>query len=121
MQNKSRNHKIMKKSPVPISRISSLSRLKIAFPFRVVGVFSGLTLLAVCLCGCQILSYSSPSGERFSRSSFGAVTAISSLSIESGTNGLRRVHLHGYANDSTQALGVITDAAVRAAVQAVKP
>jgi|SRR5882672_4481597 len=86
----------------------------------------GLTLLlATTLCslgtGCQVLSYTSPTGEKFTRSSFGAVTAISSLSIESGTNGLRRVHLHGYANDSTQALGVITDAAVRAAVQAVRP
>ena len=108
----------MKKSLFPISRISRISRLRIPVPFR---VFGGLTLLAVCLCGCQVLTYSSPSGERFTRSSFGATTAISSLSVESGTNGLRQLHLHGYQNDSSQALGTVTEAAVRGALQAAKP
>jgi hypothetical protein len=77
-------------------------------------------MLTMTLCGCQVLTYSSPNGERFSRSTLGSTTSISSLSIETGTNGLRRVELHGYTNDSTQALGTVTEAAVRAAVQGVK-
>jgi len=125
MHKKSRNLKIMKKSL--FSSFPLFPSVKRRFSAGFAGSRShGLTvLLATTLCslgtGCQVLSYSSPIGERFTRSSFGAVTAISSLTVESGTNGLRRVHLHGYQNDSTQALGVITDAAVRAAVQAVKP
>lgn len=67
--------------------------------------------------GCQVLTYSGPNGERFSRSSLGAKTAIGSLTVEAGTNGVRRVELRGYTNDSTQALGVVTEAAVRAALQ----
>jgi hypothetical protein len=72
------------------------------------------------LCGYQILSYSTPTGERFTRTSFAANTTISSLRVEADTNGLRRVELKGYQNDSTQALSAITDAAVKAAIQSVK-
>jgi hypothetical protein len=89
--------------------------------FRVVRVFSGLACLCVAVTGCQLLTYSSPTGERFTRSSLGANTAISSLTVESGTNGLRRVSMHGYQNDTSQALGAVTDAAVRAAIGAAKP
>jgi hypothetical protein len=71
--------------------------------------------------GCQVLTYSSPTGERFSRSSFGANTSIHSLSVESTTNGVRKVHLNGYQNNSTEALGAVTDAAVKAAISASKP
>ncbi len=71
--------------------------------------------------GCQVLTYHSPTGERFTRSSLGATTAISSLTVEAGTNGIRRVELQGYTNDSTQALGTVTEAAVKAAMQSVKP
>ena len=59
-------------------------------------------------------------GERFSRSSLGANTAIQSLAFEAGTNGVRRVELRGYSNDGSQALGAVTEAAVRAAVQSAK-
>ena len=79
-----------------------------------------VTLLMFLACGCQLLTYAGPNGERFSRSSLGATTSISSLTVESDTNGLRRVELRGYTNDSTQALGAVTEAAVRAAVQGVK-
>ena len=72
------------------------------------------------LTGCQVLTYSGPNGERFSRSSIGATTSVSSLTVETGTNGLRRVALQGYQNDSSQALGAVTEAAVRAAIQGVK-
>ncbi len=81
----------------------------------------GWPMLATCLCGCQSLTYTSPSGERFSRSSLGNATVISALTVESGTNGLRRVELHGYQTDSTQALGTVTEAAVRAALKATTP
>src|SRR5262245_51159172 len=75
-----------------------------------------LALSAALLTGCQVLTYRGANGERFTRSSLGSATAISSLVVETGTNGIRRVELQGYQNDSTQALGVVTEAAVRAAV-----
>jgi hypothetical protein len=74
--------------------------------------------LAACLCGCQVLTYTGPNGERFVRTTLGTSSAISSLTVEADTNGVRRVELHGYTNDSTQALGTVTEAAVRAAMAA---
>ena len=59
-------------------------------------------------------------GERFTRSSLGANTSLQSLALEANTNGLRRVELRGYATDNTQALGTVTDAAVKAAIQSAK-
>ena len=76
------------------------------------------TFAAGCLaCGCTMLTYQGPNGERFTRSALGSTTAISSLTVETGTNGLRRVEMQGYASDSNQALGTVTEAAVRAALQ----
>ena len=86
-------------------------------PFKVLAWLALLTVLAT---GCQVLTYTGPHGERFSRSSFGSTTSISSLSVEADTNGLRRVELRGYTNDSTTALGAVTEAAVRAAIQGAK-
>ena len=80
---------------------------------------AGLSLAV--LTGCQVLTYTSPIGERFTRFSLGANTSLHSLSVESSTNGVRKVHLNGYQNDSSQALGAVTDAAVKAAIQAAKP
>ena len=77
-------------------------------------------IIAFFCTACQVLTYTSPSGEQLSRSSLGANTSISSLTVEVGTNGLRRVELHGYQNDSSQALGAVTEAAVRAAIQSTK-
>ena len=79
-----------------------------------------LTVVTLLACGCQILTYTSANGERFARSSLGANTTITSLAVEAGTNGIRRVELRGYQNDSTQALGTITESAVRAAIQATR-
>jgi hypothetical protein len=70
--------------------------------------------------GCTSLQYTSPSGERFSRRSLGSKTAISALTVETSTNGVRRVELRGYTNDSSQALGAVTEAAVRAGIEAAK-
>jgi hypothetical protein len=75
----------------------------------------------VLFTGCQVLTYSSPQGEHFTRSSLGTKTSIQSLRVDSDTNGVRSVKLEGYQNDSTQALGAVTEAAVRAALQGVKP
>src|SRR5882762_10070617 len=131
MKNKVRNTKRMKKSLS--SSLPSLPSVKgpahrltdtpaHRFPSgNAKTLLTTATLLTLITTGCQILSYSSPTGERFTRRSFGANTSISSLSVESGTNGLRRLHLHGYQNDSSQALGTVTEAAVRGAVQAAKP
>ena len=74
-------------------------------------------VLGLVATGCQVLTYSGPNGERFSRSSFASQTAIASLTLEAETNGVRRVQLQGYQNDPTQALGIVTEAAVRAALQ----
>ena len=70
--------------------------------------------------GCQVLTYTSPTGEHFTRSSLGSTTSLTSLSLLSETNGLRRVELRGYKNDSNQALGTVTESAVRAAIGAIK-
>lgn len=77
-------------------------------------VVSGLAM-----CGCTILTYDGPNGEHFSRRSFGASTALSSLSVECDTNGVRRVALQGYTNETAQALGTVTEAAVKAALAAL--
>ena len=79
-----------------------------------------LTVLTLTLCGCQVVTYRAATGETFSRSSFGANTTISSLVVESDTNGVRRVELRGYQTDSNQALGTVTEAAVRAAIAGAK-
>ena len=74
----------------------------------------------VFVSGCQVLTYSGPYGERLTRASLGANTSISSLRVETGSNGLQRVELQGYQNDSAQTLGAVTEAAVRSAIQSAK-
>ena len=80
----------------------------------------GCSMFLFLLTGCQVLTYTAPTGEHFTRSSLGSTTSIHSLAFESSTNGLRRVELRGYKNDSSQALGIITESAVRGAVQGLK-
>ena len=79
-----------------------------------------LSLLAATVCGCQMVSYHSPSGETFSRSALGVNVSISSLSVETGTNGMRHVEMRGYQNDTSQTAGVVTEAAVKAALSSAK-
>ena len=95
---------------------SSLSRTRSSFTI----LFPLCVIIPLLCTACQVLTYVGPNGERLSRSSLGANTSISSLAVEVGTNGLRRVELHGYQNDSSQALGAVTEAAVRAAIQSAK-
>ncbi len=76
--------------------------------------------LSVLSTGCQVLTYATPSGERLTRASFGLNTVISSLSVETSTNGIQHVQLQGYQNDSAQTLRAVTEAAVRSAIQSVK-
>jgi hypothetical protein len=102
----------------PIPRLTPpipCSKFKVS-PLASLSSILVLSLLAFLVTGCQVLTYTSPNGERFSRGVLGTTTAISSLSVETGTNGFRRVELRGYQNDSTQALGVVTEAAVKAAL-----
>jgi len=77
----------------------------------------GLACGVAVLTGCQNLAYVGANGERFNRFAFGSQTTISSLELETATNGLRRIRLQGYQADSTQAMGIVTEAAVRAALQ----
>ena len=81
---------------------------------------TSLVVAAGVVCGCQRLTYNGPNGERFSRTSFGSTISISSLAVETDTNGVRRVQMQGYQNDPAQALGTVTEAAVRAALQTPK-
>ena len=78
-----------------------------------------LTLLTAT-CGCQVLTYDGPNGERFSRVSVAARTAITSIVVEAGSNGLHRVEVHGYRHDSSQTLATVAEAAARGAVQGAK-
>jgi len=98
-------------TPVKIPRFS--------IPTSILSV--GCSTFALILCGCQVLTYRTPTGERLTRSSVGANTSISSLTLEGTTNGIRRIELHGYKNDTSQALGTVTEAAIKAAIGAVKP
>ncbi len=80
----------------------------------------GLGLLAAALSGCTMVTWTGPGGERFSRGSIGASTSLSALSVETGTNGIRRIEVRGYQNENSQALGTVTEAAVKAAIQGGK-
>jgi hypothetical protein len=97
---------------VPRAILRPPSALLVSIP-----CFLALTIVGT---GCQVLTYAGPNGERFSRSAFGASVSVSELAVENDTNGLRRVHLQGYQNNSSQILGTVTEAAVRAALQAPK-
>ena len=74
-------------------------------------------LLALLAAGCTVVSYTGPNGEHFSRTALGAKTVLSSLALELSANGVHRLELRGYQNDSAQALGTVTEAAVRAALE----
>lgn len=78
---------------------------------------AGLLAAAALGAGCTVVTYRNPDGEQFSRLAVGSRTSLSGLAIETGTNGVRRVELRGYQHESTQALGTLTEAAVRAALQ----
>lgn len=81
---------------------------------------SAIVSTTLVLTGCTVLTYRGPNGEQFTRASLGSNTAIGSLAVESDTNGLRRVEMRGYTNNATEALSTVTEAAVRAAIQAPK-
>ena len=87
------------------------------FPFLLVLSSMGMGLM---VSGCTFLTYTGANGEHISRGALGASTAIASLSLETSTNGVRRVELRGYQSETTQAMGAVTEAAVRAALQGVK-
>ena len=94
---------------------------KLICPIQRFNAFNVLTFLTLAFAtGCTMLTYSGPNGERFARGSLGANTSISSLAIEAGTNGVRRVELRGYQQDSSQALSAVTEAAVKAAIESAK-
>lgn len=70
--------------------------------------------------GCAVMRYNGPEGESFSRVALGTRTGLSSLMVQTGTNGIRTIELRGYNADSLSALGAVTEAAVRAAVTGTK-
>ena len=102
------NQKHMKKIIAHVTHVTFVTHVTLA------------ALVAALATGCTVLSYTSPTGEHFTRGSLGANTSISSLAIEAGTNGVRRVELRGYQQDSSQALSAVTEAAVKAAIESAK-
>ena len=48
---------------------------------------TALTLVTLAVCGCSVLTYTGPNGERVMRGSFGANLAISSLAVEADNRG----------------------------------
>src|SRR6266487_649986 len=79
-----------------------------------------LLTLITATCGCQVLTYTGPNGERFSRVSVAARTSITSIVVQAGSNGLHRVEVRGYRHDSSQTLAAVAEAAARGAVQGAK-
>ncbi len=73
-------------------------------------------LIPFLAAGCAVMRYQGPNGERFSRFALGTKTSLSSLAVETRTNGTRAVELRGYNADSAIAIGAVTEAAVRAAL-----
>jgi hypothetical protein len=108
---------------VPASRTRPGNRVFRSYPRNFLGSLfrvGGLVSVVLAALGCQELTYTGPHGERFTRRCFGTVTVVGSLAVEADTNGLRRVELRNYHNDANQALGTVTEAAVRGALQGAK-
>lgn len=97
---------------------SSSFAARAARKFALAASFFGM---AAALCGCQVLSYRGPQGERLIRACLGGNTSLSSLAVERGADGIQRVELRGYRSDTAQAMGTVTEAAVRAAISSAKP
>jgi hypothetical protein len=79
-----------------------------------------VALLMVCA-ACQSVSYTTPQGERFVRRTLGASSALAVLTVETSTDGTRRLELRGYRVDTTQTVSALTEAAVRGALAGLKP
>lgn len=94
--------------------------MKFTFLDSLVVIISAAALI-VLLSGCTVTKYVSPTGESFTRSSFGTKLQVSELTVTGDTNGIRSIILKGYANDQVQAIGVAVEAAVSAAVKSAKP
>jgi hypothetical protein len=103
----------MARATQPTGPATSISTSTCRLRIWSAALLPGMALLA----GCQVLTYRSPSGETFSRTSLGARTAVAGLMVETSTNGVRRLELHGYQNDTAESLTAVTEAAVRAALQ----
>lgn len=70
-------------------------------------------------CGmtCRKLEYH---GVKYNHFSLGTKSNIGKLDAEFGTN-TASVTVESYANDQVEGMGVVTEAAVRAAIKSVKP
>ncbi len=109
-------HPIPRLSPPPRGRWR-LAEIEAFIRARSSGAALVSVAVAALLCaGCTVVRYDGPGGERFSRSAIGTASALTALEVETGTNGVRRISLRGYHSDSANALGTVTEAAVRAAM-----
>lgn len=80
-----------------------------------------LSSILVLTTGCHTLTYTSPTGERFTRTAFGNNTTIGELIIRPRTNGPPELILKNYANDQVEFAERITRAAVEAALKSAVP
>jgi hypothetical protein len=112
------NHPIPRLNP-PLRTRCRLHQIELFVQTRVARISAtAMVLLLAAVCsGCSVVEYRGSGGDRFSRMTIGSRTALTGLEVETGTNGLRRLSLRGYRSDSADSLGVVTEAAVRAALQ----
>lgn len=108
-------------SAAHMPRMSDLALFTPPDPMNTIRAFLAVACLSVLVSGCNVTRYASPTGEKFSRWAIGARTSVSSLRVETGTNGLRQLDLKGYQNDTAATAAAVTESAVRAAVQSVNP
>ena len=77
-------------------------------------------LAAGLLTGCTVTRWSNGQ-ESFSRTSFGTTSTAQKIAVTVNPDGSRSMTITGYQSDGVQAVGVAVDAAVSAAVKAMKP
>ena len=73
--------------------------------------------ILVLTAGCTVTSYTSPTGEKFSRTAIGTKTSVGELSVAADAGGVRSLKLKQYSNDHTETAAAVTEAAVRAALK----
>lgn len=73
-------------------------------------------LLTLILCGgCISTSFESQDGIKFKRTALGNKTTLGNLTMELGTNGVRKLVLKSYGNDQTALAVEIAEAVARGA------
>lgn len=78
---------------------------------------SSLAILLLLVTGCRHFEYAGPHGEKVVSDSFGNKSSIGDFEIKP----TGEAHMHNYNNDQVQGLEAVVSAAVKGALQGVKP